>query len=185
MKIVAISVLLVLVIFGLSRLFHGRSQTRAAPKTGSRDAYQGLRDLAFQNSRARLGLPPPSVATQPWGAIMDWGLTEGTATVVAISDGSASVYLSSGGGFIGGGAHKAIHDAAQKMVAIAAECQSLTQVTTTYPLPERSEVRFYLLTDAGIFTASAREEELSSHRHPLAKLGDSGQDIITQYRLLR
>ena len=28
---------------------------------------------------------------------MDWGLREGTATVVAFSDGNASVYLSSGG----------------------------------------------------------------------------------------
>ena len=71
------------------------------------------------------------------------------------------------------------------MVAISAECQPQTHVTTTYPLPGRSEVMFDLLTDAGIFTANAREEELSSHRRPLAKLGDAGQDIITQYRLIQ
>ena len=97
MKMIAISVLLVLVIFGLSRLFHGRSQKQAVPQTGSRDTYQGLRDLAFKSSRAKLGLSPTSVPTQPWGVIMDWGVTKGTVTVVAFSDGSASVYLSSGG----------------------------------------------------------------------------------------
>jgi hypothetical protein len=97
----------------------------------------------------------------------------------------ASVYLSSGGGFIGGASHESIRKAAQKMVAIAAECQAQAHATTTYPLPERSQVIFYLLTDVGIFTANAPEEELSSHRHPLSKLGDAGQDIITQYRIIQ
>jgi hypothetical protein len=116
---------------------------------------------------------------------MDWGLAEGTATVVALSDGNASVYLSSGGGFIGGVSHESIRKAAQKMVAVAAEYQAQTRATTTYPLPQRSQVFFYFLTDKGIFTSSAQEEKLSSHRHPLWKLGDAGQDVITQYRLIQ
>ena len=34
--------------------------------------------------------------------LMDWHLEKGTATVVAAADGSASLYLSSGGGYVGG-----------------------------------------------------------------------------------
>jgi hypothetical protein len=185
MKIIAIILCLTLMSFGLSRLLHGRPQKQIESKAASKDAYQGLRSLAFQSSRAKLGLFPTSTPTQPWGVIMDWGLTKGTATVVAFSDGSASVYLSSGGGFIGGASHESIREAAQKMVAIAAQCQAQAHATTTYPLPERSQVIFYLLTDVGIFTANAPEEEMSSHRHPLSKLGDAGQDIITQYRLIQ
>jgi hypothetical protein len=116
---------------------------------------------------------------------MDWGVTAGTATVVAFSDGNASVYLSSGGGFIGGSSHESIRKAAQKMVAIAAAFQPDAIATTTYPLPRHAQVVFYFLTDAGVFTANAPEEELSSHRHPLSKLGDAGQNIITQYRLIQ
>jgi hypothetical protein len=116
---------------------------------------------------------------------MDWGTTSATATVVAVSDGSASIYLSSGGGFLGGGGHEAIRKAAQNMVAVAAEFQKQTTATTVYPLPRRGEVIFYLLTDAGIFTASGSEEELTAHRHFLSKLGDAGQEVITQYRLIQ
>ena len=176
---------LILVSFGLSRLLHGRSQKHAESKPAPKDVYQGLRDSAFQNSRAKLGLSPASTPTQPWGVIMDWGVTEGTVTVVAFSDGNASVYLSSGGGFIGGASHESIRKAAQRMVAIAAECQPQTHATTTYPLPQRAQVIFYLLTDSGAFTANAPQEELSSHHHSLAKLGDAGQEIITQYRLIQ
>jgi len=80
------------------------------------------------------------------------------------SDGSASVYLSSGGGFIGGSSHETIRKATQKMVAIAADCQPNATATTTYPLPRHAQVIFYFLTDAGVFTANAPQEELSSHR---------------------
>ena len=185
MKILAIIAGVILVIFGLSRFVYARSPKQAESKTASKNAYQGLRNLVFQSTRAKLGLPPESTPTQPWGVVMDWGLPEGTATVVAFSDGSASVYLSSGGGFIGGASHESIRKAAQKMVTIADGCQPQTHATTTYPLPQRSRVIFYLLTDAGIFTTSASQEELSTHRHPLSQLGDAAQDIITQYRLIQ
>jgi hypothetical protein len=42
-------------------------------------------------------------------------------------------------------------------------------------------VTFYFLTDSGICTAAASEDELSKHRHPMSKLGDAAQEIITQY----
>ena len=71
------------------------------------------------------------------------------------------------------------------MVAIAGEYQSQTHATTVHPLPQRGQVIFYLLTDAGLFTAAASQEDLSSHRHPLSKLGDAAQDVINQYRLIQ
>jgi hypothetical protein len=180
-----IAVIAILAAFGLSRILYGRSQKQSASQPANKDTYQGLRNLALQSSRSRLGLVDPLTKTQPWGVIMDWGLTEGTATVVAFSDGSASVYLSTGGGYIGGVSHESVRKAAQKMVAIAADYQSQMHATTAYPLPARAQVIFYVLTDSGIFTATASQEELSRHHHPLSKLGDAGQDVITQYRVMQ
>lgn len=69
-------------------------------------------------------------------------------------------YLSSGGGSMGGGqSHGSIRKAAQKMVSVAAEFQPQTRATGTYPLPQRGQVTFYVLTDAGIFTATASQED--------------------------
>jgi hypothetical protein len=44
---------------------------------------------------------------------------------------------------------------------------------------------FYLLTDAGIFTASASKEDLSNHNHALSKLHGTAQGIVTEYRLIQ
>ena len=58
--------------------------------------YPRLRDKAL---KIRLpNLPPGSVHA----VLMDWNVTNGTATVLAGAEGTASIYLSSGGGFIGG-----------------------------------------------------------------------------------
>jgi hypothetical protein len=117
---------------------------------------------------------------------MDWGVTEGSATVVALSDGHASVYLSSGGGYLGGSqSHDSIRQAARTAVTTAAEFQAQMRLTTSYPLPQRGEVIFYLLTDAGVFTASGLEQEMISHQRDLSRLGDSMQLIITEYRKIQ
>jgi hypothetical protein len=116
---------------------------------------------------------------------MDWGVEHGSATVVALSDGSASIYLSSGGGFIGGQGQEPIRKAAQKAVSIAADFQAEMRATKTYPLPHSGEVIFYLLTDAGSFTASGPQDEMSGHQHRLSRLADAMQQIITEYREFR
>jgi len=155
------------------------------PRLPPEEVYRGLRGLALGFSRAKLNLPPTATPTEPWGVIMDWGVETGPVSIVAVADGSASIYMSNGGGYIGGSSHESIREAAQNMVKAAAEVQNKTTATTIYPLPGRGEVIFYLLTDAGIFTAGGSEEELKAHRHLLSKLGDAGQEIITQYLLIQ
>jgi hypothetical protein len=140
--------------------------------------------MALGITREKAGLAATYAPTEPWGVIMDWVVSQAIATIIAFSNGHASIYLSTGGGFIGGGeSHESVRNAAKRMVAVAGECQPHTHATSEYPLPQKQgEVLFYLLTDAGIFTATASKEDLSSHHHPLSKLHDAAQGIITEYR---
>ncbi len=114
---------------------------------------------------------------------MDWGVNNGTATVVAVADGTVSIYLSGGGGSLGGGqGHAAIRAAGQKLLNLAKESLPRMQKTTEYPLPGRGQVYFYVRTTEGVFTARTSQEELNSRSHPFRYLGDAAQEIITQYR---
>ncbi len=159
------------------------NETEEKRPSDPKEVYRGLRNLALQGSRSKLGLAVPSKPTEPWGVVMDWGMQRGIATVVAISDGTASVYLSSGGGFIGGQGQEPIRRAAQSAVGAAKAMQLPEQPATTFPLPEPHGVFFYLLTDVGVFMFRTSEQELNSPAHPLRKLGDAMQGVITQYRL--
>ncbi len=106
------------------------------------------------------------------------------ATVFAVSDGNASIYLSTGGGFIGGVGHEAVRRAAVNMVRVAGTLASLLSPAETYPLPDRGRTIFYLRTEAGVLTGGATEAELGQRRHALSELFFAGQDVITQFRLV-
>jgi len=156
-------------------------------KPDPKDVYLGLRTMALGITREKAGLAATFAPTEPWGVIVDWVVSNATATVIAFSNGHASIHLSTGGGFIGGGeSHESVRNAAKNMVTVAAECQPHAHATSECPLPQKQdEIVFYLLTDAGIFTVNASKEDFSSHHHPLSKLHDAAQGIITAYRLIQ
>jgi hypothetical protein len=160
-----------------------KSDATTRKASAPKDVYIGLRNTMLQGSRSKFGLTATAKPTEPWGVLMDWGVQKGTASVVAMSDGSASVYLSSGGGYIGGIGQEPIRRAAQKAVEVARAVRLPSQPTTDYPLPEQHGVFFYFLTDAGVFVLRTSEQELNSSRHPLRELGDAMQRVITEYRL--
>lgn len=116
---------------------------------------------------------------------MDWGVANGTATVMGLADGSASIYLSSGGGSIGGQSVELIRKAAQYAVTVAAELQPTMHTVKEFPLPTKDQVVFYVLTDAGVFGEGALSDEFKNQQHRLTKLGSAMQQIITQYRLIQ
>jgi len=146
--------------------------------------YVELRHQALHRSRVELGLLTPSEATRPWGVLMETTYEEASVTVFAVSDGNASIYLSTGGGFIGGVGHEAVRRAAVNMVRVAGTLASLLSPAETYPLPDRGRTIFYLRTEAGVLTGGATEAELGQRRHALSELFFAGQDVITQFRLV-
>jgi hypothetical protein len=186
-------VAIVLLLIGsllVARVLHSRKVAANAQYSNGQQpdpkVYFGLRNLMLEGTRAKFGISPGTRPTEAYGVLMDWGIPAGSATVVAIADGTASVYLSSGGGFLGGGqSHESIRTAAKRAVQVSDEVQALMHSTTTYPVAQPGQVNFYVLTDAGVFTASASEDDLRGHSGPFYKLGDSMQDIVTEYRRIQ
>jgi len=116
--------------------------------------------------------------------LMDFHVDHGTVTVVAGCDGSASLYLSSGGGFLGGSQHfPSIRDAALHAVALATAMQSHFEDTETTALPPLGDVAFYVTSGAGIRMAIAPQARLRAATDPLAALGGAMQRIVTEYRI--
>ena len=114
---------------------------------------------------------------------METGYPEGSATLVALVDGSASLYLSGGGGWIGGIDRKTIREAAREMVQLAVKFQPQMTQAINFPLPQNGESVFYVLTDGGVFTANAPEDELGYDRHLLSPLFHAGHAVITEFLL--
>ena len=141
--------------------------------------YPRLRENALRNIRlANLS------ETAVHSVLMDWKIPAGMITVLAAADGTASIYLSNGGGYLGGGQkYPKIRQLALYAVQAATNLHSQFQVSETIDQPESGEVFFYLTTKSDIRLAIAKETDLGSKEYPFTLLGAAMQGIITQYRL--
>ena len=142
------------------------------------DAYTGLRSRVLALRPADLGLADQ----QPFAALMETGYDEGIATLVVIADGTTSLYLSSGGGVIGAGAHAPVRKASSDFLAGLAGVADRLQPTTDVPLPNRGRVRFYLLSEDGIRSAEASEQDLGHNRHELSPIFHTAHEVIAAIR---
>jgi hypothetical protein len=141
-------------------------------------AYEGLRGLVF-----RMDLQGTE-DTGVQAVLMDWNLGKAVASVLAVIDGTASVYLSSGGGFIGGGQRSdAMRETAIRATQVATTLlpqMQRTDSSETPPHPE--EVYLYARSKDGVYRATASVADVRTGSGPYAELANLMQHIITLYR---
>ncbi|HEY1809869.1 MAG TPA: hypothetical protein VGG42_14990 [Acidobacteriaceae bacterium] len=148
------------------------------PRKADPATYAVLRRHALQTRLPRI--PARDIQS----VLMDFHFDHGTATVVACADGSASLFLSSGGGFLGGSEHfPTIREAALHAVALATTMQCHFEPTETSALPPLGDVTFYVTSGVGVRMAVAAQARLRAATDPLAALGGAMQKIVTGYRL--
>lgn len=171
--------IVILVVLLLAVLAGSRIRSRAA---AARAEIAGeLRLQMLQRKPADLDL---EVAPgQPFSIVMDVAYPQAVASVVAALSGDASIYLSTGGGFLGGIEHESVREAAKTFVRQAAAHLDQLTKTTSYPYPTPGKVSFYAGTPEGTWFAEAGETELQAGTHPLSPLYAAGHEVIAALRV--
>jgi hypothetical protein len=137
------------------------------------EIYERLRALAFAATPETAQLPG-----DPFGLIMETAYREGVVTVVAMSDGSTSLYNSKGGAIIGAGQHPKPNALARQLVREAKDFARLLEPSGDHELPALGQTRFYLLTRTGALSAKAPELDLAENRLPLSPLFHAVHQVI-------
>lgn len=143
------------------------------------EVYVGLRNQAL--CAEMLGGSDGGVP-EVWGVVMEFGIGDGFATLVALADGTASLYLSHGGGVIGAGQHEGPANAARTLVRAAADYVEGFGPTSEFPLPGPGQTAFYLRTQHGALTVSAPTNDLGYNRHRLSPLFHTAHALIAEVR---
>src|SRR5689334_11044465 len=117
------------------KLFGGASGPPRVPTDTSRGGvYSGLRAQAVSARRGAAGIPAPPDHAPVWGILMETGYPGATATLFALADGTTSLYLSSGGGVIGGQAHESVRAATAALLAAANQMRRHLQPASSFPV---------------------------------------------------
>ena len=145
--------------------------------------FDGLRNMAFTATPEQLELSLPTDETIVYGIIMDWEMSGAVATTVSYQTGDASLYLSSGGGIIGGGQHQNVNSAAKQFVNLAQTYLGKAVKAETTDLPATNEVRFYLLTNKGVFVGQEQVNNFENKSSKWLELFEEGNKVLTELRL--
>ena len=150
-------------------------------KPAGQSVFAGLRGQVIDLDPETVGIRPTAELPNVWGVLMEMGRGDAVATVVALADGTTSLYTSTGGGMIGGGGHTAVL-AATRLLLLAVEADlNRFHPVEVLELPVEGETRFNVLTYTGRFSVSTRDTEMTSS-HPLLAVYTAGQNVITELR---
>lgn len=147
--------------------------------TTSHDTYAGLRALALHAGDdggvvARHG--DPGVV----GVVVDIPVTAGMVTLVAVADGTTSLYTSTGGGTIGAGATPAVATASEALLAAAQQQRDGFVRPADDALPPSGRVRFHLLSSEGRRSVDVPEDAFwGKVGHPLMPVIAAAQGVIS------
>jgi hypothetical protein len=149
------------------------------------DTYHRLRNRTLNVTTAELGLTPDPKAPIH-AVIMETGYPDAVATFACFGDGTVSLYVSTGGGVIGGGDHESVREACFEMLSItnkyAQDFIGACEPVRTFPLPGEGEVLFYLATSDAVYRAQCREEALAGQRDPFSALFNNCHAVMTEVR---
>jgi hypothetical protein len=157
-------------------------ETKSKVHQTKENAFEGLRNMAITATPEQLGLSLPTDKAIVYGVVMDWEMGGATATTISYQTGDASFYLSSGGGVIGGGQHQNVNSAAKQFVRLAQTFLDKATKTELTPLPSTKEVKFYLLTNNGVYVGQEQMKNFENNSSTWLKLFEEGNNVFTELR---
>jgi hypothetical protein len=147
----------------------------ASASSDGADGGTSLRDELLRSTSAQIGVIP---MRHVWGVLMERGYAKGVATVVALADGTASMYISTGAAVTGAKAYGPARVAAMRLCDQAADGLGDMIPAHEFPKPAKGRVRFYVLTDGGVRTvegniAGGTKDGGPDKLGPLEEAGDA------------
>ncbi len=143
----------------------------------------GLRHLALTSTADALGFSTDSDFLRLYGVLTDWHVGEDVASVVAMRDGTASLYTTSTFGIIGGQAHEIVRRAAVECVRTADNHFDSSESVNDFPLPAGNQVLYYLLGYDGVRRCAGDAVAVWEFSDATTPLFAAAQEVLTALRL--
>ncbi|NQX81408.1 MAG: hypothetical protein HRT66_05370 [Flavobacteriaceae bacterium] len=151
-------------------------------KTTEQNPFMDMRNMAFSAKAEQIGLENIT-NDKVYGLITEIAMSPGTISVVSFLTGDTSLYLSSGGGFIGAGQHEEVREIVSKKVEGSQMYLSKAKRIEEPKLPNDGMVNFNFITKNGIYSVSENISDLENDKSEFSKLFEDVNEIITQIRL--
>lgn len=161
----------------------GENTSLAEKRSTDKNVYPELREQALNITSEMLELDISS-EKEIYGIIMDWNMGNVIVTVISFKTGDASIYLSTGQGYIGGIGHKTITNAAKNFIQSGERILPKANKTDNKDIIKKTGVGFYFLTKSGKYYIEDDFSSIENGKSDLLELFEAGNEVITEYRLI-
>ena len=178
-------ILLVGITFFIKSTNKGKAETveqNTTAKQTEQNHYDDMRKMAFSVTSEQLGLSGID-KNDVYGIVSEMDMNGATATVVTYLTGDTSLYLSTGGGFIGAGQHESIQKVVKKYVENGQRYVEKATKVEKAELPKSGMTNFNFLTENGIYSISKSLSELESGKSEFSNLFVELNEVISQIRM--
>ena len=141
--------------------------------------YLELRDAITRISPIEHGLVPTAELPNAWGALVDVGLPAGPVTIVAIADGTTSLYLGNGGATVGVGTVPSIRELTASLLRAVDAAVRILPPTWELPVPPTGWLQVVALTFEGMLLGRAAIPEVEGPAHPLSDIWRRSGELAT------
>jgi len=163
-------------------LVFNHTASMAQEQKGAAAAGKELRGMILRATPDSLGFKPDAAFPKVYGLIMDWNIGDQTASILAMKDGTASLYTTASFGIIGGQGDARVRVAAERCARLAGEYYYKGKPANDFPYPAPGQVYFSLLTFEGVRLCVADERLLKKGKDPYSPLFAAAQAVLTELR---
>ena len=143
-----------------------------------------MRAMVLGITPEELGLAP-GAGKHVWGVVMDTAMADGGwHSLVALADGTTSLYTSAAFGIIGAGTHESVRQASEALLDLAEQHLDLFAPDGDDAVPAAGMVAIRALTFDGRRAVLAPENDLGHGRHAASQIFHAVHEVITQTRLV-
>jgi len=163
-------------------LFMSFKKKRNPENKSQENIYSDLRKMAFSTTTEQLELTDLS-DDKVFGLITEMAMHPGTSTIVGYLSGDASIYLSTGGGFIGGGSHEDINLKVREIIDQIQKFSKKAHKIEIAELPKENEINFNFLTKKGVYQIKVNIKEIMNEKSEYTDLYKEVDKIMTLIRI--
>lgn len=187
--IIAIIAQVGILIFFLRRSLNAKKQPAKVPPPSRQevnapapDSYEAARLAALHVTAQQLGLQIPAAVTKVYGVVMDWDMGGTVLSLIAYINGGANALLSSGATVTGAGADPEVAKQASEFVQVAQDYLNRGVPVSDLGYPPPGTVRFYLLTNKGMFAVQELLSLINDNSSPLLGLFFRGNMVLDEIK---
>ena len=138
-----------------------------------------MRRLLLSTAPSSLDLAPTRELPRVWAALLEHGRQDGTGSVVAVADGSVSLYSTVGGALVGAGTDPRTREVALAFLKAVEASLDRMPIAVDLPLAGAGEWALIALThDGPIHRAPRTLEAVARADDPLHPAFDAGRELV-------